>query len=91
MSNTWDDVIAADGPPDRVGRSLQALADEHHGRGVDMALDLLAGGDFEVEDLITHRFGLDGVGEALRLAKTHDESLRAMVYPHGIGVEVKAI
>jgi L-iditol 2-dehydrogenase len=55
------------------------------------ALDLLAGGDFEVEDLITHRFGLDGVGEALRLAKTHDESLRAMIYPHGIGVEVKAI
>jgi L-iditol 2-dehydrogenase len=55
------------------------------------ALDLLAGGDFEVDDLITHRFGLDGVGEALRLAKTHDESLRAMIYPHGIGVEVKTI
>ncbi|UCC71058.1 MAG: alcohol dehydrogenase catalytic domain-containing protein [Gemmatimonadota bacterium] len=55
------------------------------------ALDLLASGEFEVEDLITHRFGLDGVGEALRMAKTHDDSLRAVIYPHGLGVEVKAI
>ncbi len=55
------------------------------------ALVLLASGEFEVEDLITHRFGLNGVGEALRLAKTHDESLRAMIYPHGLGVEVKTI
>ncbi len=55
------------------------------------ALDLLASGELEVEDLITHRFGLDGVGEALRMAKTHDDSLRAVIYPHGLGVEVKAI
>ncbi len=55
------------------------------------ALDLLASGQLEVEDLITHRFGLDGVGEALRLAKTHDDSLRAVIYPHGLGVEVEAI
>jgi L-iditol 2-dehydrogenase len=53
------------------------------------ALDLIASGELEVEDLITHRFGLDGVGEALKMAKTHDEGLRSVVYPHGLGVEVK--
>ncbi|UCF20744.1 MAG: alcohol dehydrogenase catalytic domain-containing protein [Gemmatimonadota bacterium] len=55
------------------------------------ALSLLASGELQVDDLITHRFGLEGVGEALRLAKTHDEGLRAVVYPHGLGVEVKTI
>ena len=55
------------------------------------ALGLLAAGELEVEDLITHRFGLEGVDEALKLAKTHDESLRSVVYPHGLGVEVRAI
>jgi L-iditol 2-dehydrogenase len=54
------------------------------------ALDLLASGELQVEDLITHRFGLEGVGEALRLAKTHDEGLRSVIYPHGLTVEVKA-
>ncbi len=54
------------------------------------ALDLLAGGELQVDDLVTHRFGLDGVGEALRLAKLHDETLRSVIYPHGLGVEVKA-
>jgi L-iditol 2-dehydrogenase len=53
------------------------------------ALELIASGELEVEDLITHRFGLDGVGEALKMAKTHDEGLRSVVYPHGLGVEVK--
>lgn len=55
------------------------------------ALDLIASGAISVEDLITHRFGLDGVGEALRLAKEYGEALRSVVYPHGLGVEVKAI
>jgi L-iditol 2-dehydrogenase len=55
------------------------------------ALDLLDAGELQVEDLITHRFGLDGVGEALRLAKVHDGSLRSVIYPHGLGVEVKTI
>jgi L-iditol 2-dehydrogenase len=55
------------------------------------ALDLLAAGELEVEDLITHRFGLEGVGEALRLAKVHDESLRSVIYPGGLGVDIKVI
>ncbi len=55
------------------------------------ALDLIAAGELEVEDLVTHRFGLDGVGEALKLAKAHDDTLRSVVYPHGLGVEVRAI
>jgi L-iditol 2-dehydrogenase len=52
------------------------------------ALNLIAADALQVEDLITHRFGLDGVGEALQMAKV---GLRAVIYPHGLGVEVKAI
>ncbi len=55
------------------------------------ALSLIEGGELEVDDLVTHRFGLDGVGEALRLAKTPDEGLRAVIYPHGLGVRVESI
>ncbi len=55
------------------------------------ALNLLAAGEIEVEDLVTHRFGLDGVGEALQMAKVADEGLRAVIYPHGLGVEVKSV
>jgi L-iditol 2-dehydrogenase len=55
------------------------------------ALDLLTSRAIEVSDLVTHRFGLDGVGEALKLAKQADEGLRSVVYPHGLGVEVKTI
>lgn len=55
------------------------------------ALELLASGELEVEDIITHRFGLEGVGEALQMAKIADESLRSVIYPNGLGVEVKAI
>ena len=55
------------------------------------ALELLAGGAIEVEDLVTDRFGLEGVGEALQLVKHYGESLRSIIYPGGLGVEVKAI
>ncbi|NIR45064.1 MAG: alcohol dehydrogenase catalytic domain-containing protein [Gemmatimonadetes bacterium] len=55
------------------------------------ALDLLISGAIEVSDLVTHRFGLDGVGEALKLAKQADEGLRSVIYPHGLGVEVKTV
>lgn len=55
------------------------------------ALNLIASGELQVEDLITQRFGLEGVGEALRLAKTFDASLRSVIYPHGLSVEVRAI
>lgn len=55
------------------------------------ALSLIASGELQVEDLITHRFGLEGVGEALRLAKLFDASLRSVIYPHGLSVEVKTI
>lgn len=55
------------------------------------ALDLLASGTIEVEDLVTHRFGLEGVGEALRLAKQYGDTLRSVIYPQGLGVEVKTV
>ncbi len=55
------------------------------------ALDLIRSGAIEVEDLVTHRFGLEGVGEALKMAKSHDDSLRSVIYPNGIGVEVRTV
>ncbi len=55
------------------------------------ALSLIASGELEVEDLVTHRFGLEGVGEALQMAKRPDDALRSVIYPHGLGVEVKTI
>ncbi len=54
------------------------------------ALDLLQEGELDVESLITHRFGLEGVAEALQLARQYGESLRAVVYPHGVGVRVES-
>jgi L-iditol 2-dehydrogenase len=55
------------------------------------ALKFISEAEIDFEDLITHRFGLEGVGEALRMAKVADESLRSVIYPNGLGVEVKAI
>lgn len=55
------------------------------------ALDLLSDGSIDVERLVTHRFGLEGVGEALRLVRQHGEALRSVVYPHGVGVKVEAV
>lgn len=55
------------------------------------ALELLRSGEFAVEDLVTHRFGLDGVGEALQLIKQYGEALRSVIYPNGFGVAVETI
>jgi L-iditol 2-dehydrogenase len=45
------------------------------------ALALLQGGRIDVEGLITHRFGLEGVGEAMRLAKKGGQSLKIVITP----------
>ncbi|MBI4575261.1 MAG: alcohol dehydrogenase catalytic domain-containing protein [Planctomycetes bacterium] len=45
------------------------------------ALDLLASGAIRVEPLVTHRFGLEGLGEALRLARSKGEALKSLIVP----------
>jgi threonine dehydrogenase-like Zn-dependent dehydrogenase len=45
------------------------------------ALALLRGGRIDADPLITHRFGLDGVGEAIRLAKKGGQSLKIVITP----------
>ncbi len=55
------------------------------------ALDLLAGGALDVDDLVTHRFALKDVDDALALARAHGAALRSVIYPHGLGVAVKAV
>jgi L-iditol 2-dehydrogenase len=45
------------------------------------ALKLIEGGRIKVEELITHRFGLAGVGEAIRLAAQAGESLKIVITP----------
>jgi L-iditol 2-dehydrogenase len=44
-------------------------------------LDLLAAKRINAESLITHRFGLDGVGEAINLHLSADNSLKSLIYP----------
>jgi hypothetical protein len=34
-----------------------------------------------VEPLVTHRFGLEGLGEALRLARSKGEALKSIIVP----------
>ena len=55
------------------------------------ALDLIASGAIDVEEIVTHRVGLEGVGAALKAAKIADEALRSVVYPNGLAVEVKTV
>lgn len=45
------------------------------------ALRLIQGGCIRVDEMITHRFGLAGVGEAMRLAATAGESLKIVITP----------
>jgi L-iditol 2-dehydrogenase len=48
------------------------------------ALELIADGVVPVDQLVSHRLGLDGVGDGiLDTARHGDDWLRAVVYPHG--------
>ncbi|MBN2858761.1 MAG: zinc-binding dehydrogenase [Sphaerochaetaceae bacterium] len=38
---------------------------------------------------ITHRFGLDGIQEAFELLVKGEESLKSVIYPHGIDKEIR--
>ena len=46
-----------------------------------LALKLIQGGRINVKDLITHRFDLSGVGEAIKLAGEAQESLKIIITP----------
>src|SRR5690606_7447346 len=45
------------------------------------ALRLIESGDVEVTSLITHRSGLEGVGEALQRAHGKGEGIKTVIYP----------
>ncbi len=45
------------------------------------ALRLIERGEVEVTSLITHRSGLEGVGEALERAQGKAEGIKTVVYP----------
>ena len=47
-------------------------------------LDLLAAGRLNAEALITHRFDLEGVSEAIQLLIQADQSLKSLIYPWGL-------
>jgi L-iditol 2-dehydrogenase len=46
-----------------------------------IAIDLISSGRVDVESLVTHRFALDQTAEALMLAKTVPDSVKAMISP----------
>lgn len=47
------------------------------------AASLLADSQVEVRSLVSHRFDLAGVGDAIQLTAAKGDSLKAIVYPHG--------
>jgi L-iditol 2-dehydrogenase len=47
-------------------------------------LDLLAAGRIDADALITHRFNLEQVSEAIQLLLQADQSLKSLVYPWGL-------
>ncbi|MEE8120730.1 MAG: hypothetical protein V3T55_04335, partial [Anaerolineales bacterium] len=55
-----------------------------HHEDTQSVLDLLSAKRVDAEALITHRFGLDGVEEAISLLLKADTSLKSLIYPWGI-------
>jgi len=49
-----------------------------------VARRLLAEGAIPADDLVTHRFPLDGLAAAIALTATAGESLKAVVFPNGL-------
>jgi len=49
------------------------------------ALELIASGELEVDDLVSHRIDLAGVNDGIaRTAAAQGDWLKAIVYPHGL-------
>ncbi|MBI4460239.1 MAG: alcohol dehydrogenase catalytic domain-containing protein [Acidobacteria bacterium] len=84
--------FAADGPDQKITFSLtkfwllQPSITFSYGaapRDMQEALELIGSGKVRVEDLVTHRFGIDQFPEAFRLAeRPSDGSLKVIVAPH---------
>lgn len=54
-------------------------------------LDLLAAKRLDANALITHRFGLDGVTEAIQLLLKADKSLKSLIYPSFTGQPAQSL
>lgn len=48
------------------------------------AIALVSSGRVDVSTMVTHRFGLEDAEQALTLAARVPDSMKAMIYPHGI-------
>lgn len=46
------------------------------------ALELIRSGTVKVTDMVTHRFGLDAIGEAFRIGARPDEALKVIIEPN---------
>ena len=85
--------FAADGPDQRLAIPLTRFWTSQPSilfsygaapRDMSEALDHLASGRVRVDDLITHRFPLDRIGEAFDLFENpRDTSLKIIIEPHG--------
>ena len=47
------------------------------------ALELLRTGAVQVDDMVTHRFGIDGIGTGFATAARPDDCLKVIIEPHG--------
>lgn len=48
------------------------------------ALELMANGKVNINDMITHRFTLDRTGKGFRIASSGKDAMKVIIYPHGI-------
>jgi L-iditol 2-dehydrogenase len=76
------DVVWHVGPNDLFFREIR-LNSAYSATHIDThaVLDLLAAGRVDAQALITHRFGLDQVEEAIRLLLSADASLKSLIIP----------
>jgi L-iditol 2-dehydrogenase len=61
------------------GREITVTGTFRYANTYPLALQLIASGAVDVDQVITHRFGIDQTEEALTLAKRNPQSLKAMV------------
>lgn len=63
------------------GREIEVTGTFRYANTWPTAISLVADGDVDLDRLVTHRFGLDQVGDALTSGPTDPSLIKAMVYP----------
>jgi L-iditol 2-dehydrogenase len=63
------------------GREISLTGTFRYANTYPLALQLIATGQVKVDDIITHRFGIDQTEQALTIARRDPSALKAIVLP----------